>query len=56
MRVSVLLTQDVEDVFAPSILVPVEEYEASRYYREYVQPMGWGDGLSTILSKKDGVV
>ncbi len=56
MRVPVLLTQDVEDVFTPGMLVPVEEYQASRYYREYVQPMGWGDGLSTILSKKDGVV
>ena len=56
MRVPVLLTQEVDDVFTPGMLVPAEEYRASRYYREYVEPMGWGDGLSSILSKSDGVV
>ena len=56
MRVPVLLTQEVDDVFTPGMLVPIDEYHASRYYREYVKPMGWGDGLSAILSKSDGVV
>ena len=56
MRVPVLLTRNVDDVFTPEMLVPPDEYRASRYYREYVQPMGWGDGLSVILSKAEGVV
>ena len=56
IRVPVLLTKNVDDVYTIGTIISTEEYHNSLYYRDYIKPMGWDDGLSNILSKEDGVV
>jgi DNA-binding CsgD family transcriptional regulator len=38
-------------IIAHSDLIPMEEYLASRFYREWVRPQGYLDGISAVLEK-----
>jgi DNA-binding CsgD family transcriptional regulator len=51
LRIPILLTQKVGDIFNPTDLVPAPEYQATRYFKEYIEPTELGDGLIALLDK-----
>lgn len=53
LRVPVLMTKKVGEIFCPTDLLSPAEYVATRYYQTYIQPNGWGDAILAILNKTD---
>ena len=51
LRVPVLMTKKIGEIFSPTDLLSVSEYTASRYFQTYIQPNGWGDAIFAILNK-----
>ncbi len=51
LRVPTLLTKKVGDTFSPSDLLGQAEFQATRFYANYVAPMGWGDSLVSMIAK-----
>ncbi len=42
---------DVEELYSTSDCMPYDEFLATRFYKEWVQPRGWVDNLQTTLDK-----
>jgi len=51
LRVPMMMTQRVGDLCNPTDLVARPEYEATRYYKQYIAALGLGDGLLALISK-----
>ena len=51
LRVPILMTKGIGDIFNPTDVVAPDEYVQTRYFRDHIARNKWGDGLLIMLDK-----